>query len=104
MKVRFDQYILQNFIHTCHCTKNESYFCTVWGQGINQNHRLSKLQGKTVKIFSFEDFSAPLFYNLQIVKAMDLISEAATGGILLKMVVLRISQISQENSCVGVLF
>ena len=104
MKVRFDQYILQIFIHTCHCTKNESYFCTVWGQGINQNHRLSKLQGKTVKIFSFEDFSAPLFYNLQIVKAMDLISEAATGGILLKMVVLRISQISQESSCVGVLF
>ena len=51
MKVRFDQYILQNFIHTCHCTKNESYFCTVSGQGINQNHRLSKLQGKDCQDF-----------------------------------------------------
>ena len=56
---------------------------------------------RTVKIFSFEDFSAPLFYNLEIMKAMDLISEAATGGILLKMVVLKFSQISQENSSVG---
>ena len=30
--------------------------------------------------------------------------EAATGGVLKKKVFLRISQISQENTCVGVSF
>ena len=32
------------------------------------------------------------------------IREAATGGALLKKVFLKISQISQENACVGVSF
>ena len=54
-----------------------SYVCTVWGQGITENFRVSILKRKAARIISFENLNAhsnPPFYKLKITKDVELIS------------------------------
>ena len=85
---------LQNILPTA-IPKKIFFIMSPWktliGKKICQKHKRRNFEEKTIK-------------EKLIVKEGDRSIEAVTGGALNKKVLLKISQISQENTCVGVSF
>ena len=79
------------------------FLILIWA-GKYRLERLSKWKTRVFFIFNLLVPILDLQYSEWCFLSTFQFTEAATGGVLLKKMVLKISQVSQENNCVGVSF